>query len=127
MVPVNDLFASLLGSSWPAVFINVLVILLLLALISYFLSELIGCLRLFQANFKFIEIIPGNELSEAARAEQLFSVLHSLSSQASLKDRILRPSLPFSLEVASKAGSVRFIVRLQAELEAGFKRALLAF
>lgn len=77
----------------------------------------------------FIELTPPAANDKSALAtQQLFNVLHGLTSNNTAISRLLRPPLVISMEiVSSKSQGIRFLVRLPEIMVASFEAAVTAY
>ena len=124
-------YSHLLGRAahfvpWLFIFLGIFIV----GLLTVYISLKVYRLRqLLKQKSVFIELTPpaANEKSALA-TQQLFNVLHGLTSNNSAIAKLIRPPLVISMEiVSSKSQGIRFLVRLPEDKSTSFEAALTAY
>jgi hypothetical protein len=84
---------------------------------------------LLRQHFVLLEITPPATAYKTPEAVQrLFSVLHGMGARHTIKDRMLRRSLVFSLEVVSaRETGIRYVIRVPEHDAAGLQRVIVSY
>jgi hypothetical protein len=101
----------------------IIVFLILIGLKAYRIWQLL------KQKVVFIELTPPATNEKSALAtQQLFNVLHGLTSNNSALTKLIRPPLIISMEiVSSKSQGIRFLVKLPEDKAASFEAAVTAY
>ena len=132
----NNLFQSLLKYLPSSPIVKILIssvpylFLILFCLIAFYVARKIYALKL-SLNEKqiLLELTPSFSSSkESYTTDQLFSLIHALGKQQSLKDKLLGKKTYFSLEiVSSKIKGIRFLIRTTPDKANTLRKTLVSY